>query len=210
MNRLIAIGDIHGRLSKLTGLINKINPTMDDRIIFIGDYIDRGPESFQVVEYIIEFVNKFPNTITLRGNHEDFIISLFKGNMSQYLRNIWLEDNGGKLTLKSYKKAGHFLKVHQDFFMSLPLFYVTENYFFCHAGVRPGVSLDKQKMSDLLEIREPFLSFKENFEKIIVHGHSIVKNLEILHNRINIDTGAGKHGPLSAIELLSLRIWQSI
>ncbi len=210
MGRLIAIGDIHGRLSKLEGLIDKIAPQENDQIIFLGDYIDRGPESYQVVEYVKKFKKLFKLTLTLRGNHEDFVVSLFKGNMSQYLRNIWLEDNGGKLTLSSYKKAGHFLKIHQDFFMSLPVYYETEKYIFCHAGVRPGIPLNKQKMSDLLEIREPFLSSEQNFGKIIVHGHTMVNSPEILFNRINIDTGAGHYGPLTAIELPSLKIWQQM
>lgn len=210
MNRLIAIGDIHGRLSKLTGLIDKISPSQDDRIVFLGDYIDRGPLSYQVIEYIINFRTDFPNTVTLRGNHEDFVISLFMGNQSAYERNIWLKMNGGDMTLSSYRKAGQLLKVHQDFYMSLPLFYETDKYFICHAGVKPGMPLSKQNMSDLLEIREPFLSSRENYGKIIVHGHSIVDNPEILSNRINIDTGAGRHGPLTAIELPSNYIWQQM
>ncbi len=208
MGRLIAIGDIHGRLSKLVGLIEKISPGAEDQLIFLGDFIDRGPDSFRVVQYIIDFRQRFPNTIALRGNHEDFVISLFMGNQSMFERNIWLKMNGGEITLWSYRKAGQQLKDHQEFYMSLPLFYETDNYFLCHAGVRPGVPLNKQKLSDLLEIREPFLSYDKGFEKIVVHGHSIVKDPTILPNRINIDTGAGAYGPLTAIELPSLKLWQ--
>lgn len=208
MGRLITIGDIHGRLSKLTGLFAKINLQADDRLVFLGDYVDRGPDSFDVVELIIRLKQDYPNTVTLRGNHEDLIVSFFMGNMSQNARELWQKMDGGDQTLASYRRHGSYLKDHRDFYEALPFFWETEQYFFCHAGVRPGVPLDKQKASDLLEIREPFLSSKENFGKIIVHGHDVVEEPTILPNRINIDTGSGKYGPLTAIELPSMKLWQ--
>ncbi len=207
-SRLIAIGDIHGRFGKLTGLINQIEPKVDDQLIFLGDYIDRGPDSYEVVEYVIELRRKFPKTIMLRGNHEDFVISFFMGNHTD--RNLWLKLNGGEQTVVSYRKNGNYLKIHREFYESLPVSWETDEYFFCHAGVRPGVPLNKQRVSDLCGIREPFLSADVKFGKIIVHGHSIVKEPDIRHNRINIDTGAGEFGPLTALELYSKRIWQQI
>ncbi len=114
------------------------------------------------------------------------------------------------MTMASYRKNGNYLKVHRAFFESLPVSWETEGYFFCHAGVRPGVPLAKQKASDLLGIREPFLSSTEDYGKIVVHGHEIVSGPDIRTNRINIDTGAGRYGPLTAIELHSRRIWQQI
>lgn len=210
IGRLIAIGDIHGRYSKLVGLIEKISPRKEDTVIFLGDYIDRRPDSYHVVEFLIKLKEEYPNIITLRGNHEDFVISLFMGNQSTYERNIWLTMNGGNLTMASYRKAGYYLKEHQDFYMSLPVFWETEEYFFCHAGVRPGIPLDKQSPRDILQIREPFLSSLVNHGKIIVHGHEPVINPTILPNRINIDTGTACYGSLTAIELSSLTIWQQI
>jgi len=210
LGRLIAIGDIHGKLSKLQGLIEKIEPAADDRLVFLGDYIDRGPDSFETIEYIIRLKTNLPNVVTLRGNHEDFVISLFMGNHSRRDREIWLTINGGDQTMASYRRHGVYLKEHQEFYMNLPLFYEIEEYFFCHAGVRSGIPLDKQKASDLLEIREPFLSSKEKFGKIIVHGHDMVESPTVLPNRINIDTGAGRYGPLTAIDLPSLNIWQQL
>jgi serine/threonine protein phosphatase 1 len=210
IGRLIAIGDIHGRMSKLTGLLEKIEPLTDDRLIFPGDYVDRGPDSFEVVEMIIRLRQDYPNIVTLRGNHEDLIVSFFMGNMSQNARELWQKMDGGDQTLASYRRNGSYLKDHRDFYESLPFHWETEQYFFCHAGVRPGVPLAKQKASDLLGIREPFLSSKENFGKIIVHGHEIVEQPTILPNRINIDTGAGRYGLLTAIELPSLNIWQQM
>ena len=208
MGRLIAIGDVHGRLSKLIGLVDKIKPTADDRMIFLGDYIDRGPDAFEVVEMIIRLKEDHPNTVTLRGNHEDLVVSFFMGNMSKTARDLWQKMDGGDQTLASYRRHSSYLKDHRDFYESLPFYWETEHYFFCHAGVRPGIALDKQKNSDLLEIREPFHSSKENFGKIVVHGHEKVETPTIFPNRINIDTGAGRYGPLTAIELPSLRIWQ--
>lgn len=210
MGRLIAVGDIHGRLSKLEGLIDQIGPNRDDLLVFLGDYIDRGADSFEVVELIIALKRRLPHTITLRGNHEDFVVSLFMGNQSQYQRNIWLKMNGGDLTMASYRNNGCHLKEHKDFYMNLPLFWETDEYFFCHAGVRPGITLDEQKPGDLIEIREPFLSSNMDFGKIVVHGHNPVETPDIRHNQINIDTGAGKYGPLTAIELPSKRIWQQL
>jgi len=208
MQRIVAIGDIHGRLKKLEGLLEQIAPRDEDRLVFLGDYIDRGAESFEVVDLLVRLKKTFPKTITLRGNHEDFVISLFKGNQNQYQRDVWLKMNGGNLTLASYRIKGFHLKVHQDFYMNLPLSWETNEYFFCHAGVRPGIPLAEQKGSDLIEIREPFLSSNEDFGKIIVHGHEPVDKPTIRLNRINVDTGAGIYGPLTAIELPSNKIYQ--
>ncbi len=208
MGRLIAIGDIHGRMRPLDGLVKQIEPLEADRLVFLGDYIDRGPESFEVVEYVIALQLKYPKTITLRGNHEDFVLSFFMGNQTD--RHLWLKQNGGEQTMTSYRRNGEFLNVHRDFYESLSISWETDDYFFCHAGVRPGVPLDKQKASDLCGIRKPFLSSGANFGKIVVHGHTIVHEPTILNNHINIDTGAGEFGPLTAIELPSKRIWQQL
>jgi serine/threonine protein phosphatase 1 len=209
VGRLIAIADIHGRFSKLEGLIQEITPEKRDTLVFLGDYIDRGPKSYHVVDFIVKLKQEFPNTVTLRGNHEDFVLSLFQGNQDKYMRHLWLKLNGGDQTLASYKGAGHFLKVHQEFYMNLPVSWETDQYFFCHAGVRPGVPLGKQRAVDLLEFRFATSDSAVKFEKIIVHGHTPVPSPIITPYRINIDTGAGNNGPLTAIELPSLKIWQS-
>lgn len=208
MGRLIAIGDIHGRIQKLEGLLQQIQPTADDQLVFLGDYIDRGPDSYLVVETVIDLKERFPQTVTLRGNHEDFVISMFLGNQNPEERNIWLNMNGGNLCLGSYRDAGHFMAVHKDFYLSLGHSWETDEFFFCHAGIQPGVPLDEQRPIDLVDMREPFLSSKLDHGKVVVHGHSSQREVELLSNRINIDTGAGKHGPLTAIELPSRHLWQ--
>lgn len=209
MGRLIAIGDIHGRLAKLKDMIEQIEPQKEDTLVFLGDYIDGGAQSYEVVEQVIQLKRTLPNVIALRGNHEDFVISLFMGNLNPREREIWLTMNGGKVTRASYRNKGHDLNVHQEFYMNLTHCFETEGFFFCHAGVRPGVPLKDQRKTDLLEIGEPFLSSDRDFGKIVVHGHTITDRIVVKHNRIGIDTGAAQYGPLSAIELPSLKIWES-
>src|SRR3990172_11534761 len=150
MERLIAIGDIHGRLSKLEGLLEQIAPSGDDRLVFLGDYIDRGADSFEVVELLLRLKKELPLMVTLRGNHEDFVVSLFIGNDSLRQRDIWLKMNGGDMTMTSYLNNGFYLKVHREFYMNLPLSWETDEYFFCHAGVRPRIPLEQQKAIDLI------------------------------------------------------------
>ena len=210
MGRLIAIGDIHGYYRKLLNLLEKIDPKEEDQLVFLGDYVDRGPDSYSVVKLLDEFAKDFPKSVFLMGNHEDFIVSLFKGNKNTDAREQWIKINGGGSTLRSYRIAGKYLNIHQDFYMGLQFFHETQEFFFCHAGVRPGVKLAKQRRSNLVSIREPFLRSSENFGKIVVHGHTITdnQNPEFCPNRINIDTGASWGGPLTAIELPSRKIWQ--
>ncbi|MBM4354989.1 MAG: serine/threonine protein phosphatase [Deltaproteobacteria bacterium] len=208
--RLIAIGDIHGHHDKLVGLLEQIAPTPEDRLVFLGDYIDRGPDSFLVVEELIKLKGRFPNTVTLRGNHEDYVVAVFLGNINDYERKLWLRDNGGNLTIASYKEEGHFMAVHKDFYLGLPLFFETDDFFFCHAGVRPGTPLSAQRPEDLVNIRDEFLFSNLDFGKVIVHGHSISFEPALLPHRICVDTGASGHGPLTAVELPSRRIWQQL
>jgi serine/threonine protein phosphatase 1 len=205
--RLIAVGDIHGRLGKLVGLLDQIRPTATDQLVFLGDYIDRGPDSYEVVERLIALRRDLPRTVLLRGNHEQLALDLLADPTASH-RTSWLERDGGALTVASYRAAGKYLLVHRDFFSGLAHSFTTEHYFFCHAGVRPGVPVDRQRPADLLEIREPFLSSRASFGRIVVHGHSAVERPHLLSNRINIDTGAANYGPLTAIELPSARLFQ--
>lgn len=209
--RLIAVGDIHGHLSKLTRLLEQVDPQPEDRIVFLGDYIDRGPDSYAVVELLIDFRERFPKTVTLRGNHEDIVLSFFMDHRVPLSREWWVEKNGGRATLGSYKRRARVVAVHQPFFRSLPIVYETDDFFFCHAGIRPGVPLAEQRATDLLTIRDEFLDSTRQWEKVIVHGHSHLpeERPEIRANRINLDTGAGYYGPLTAMELPSQRIWQA-
>jgi len=218
--RVYAVGDVHGRADLLTLLFSRIDADLADRPIdrpiqvFLGDYIDRGPASRQALDCLIDR-SRSHETICLRGNHEVFLAEFLRnpgtiGEWRQY---------GGLETLVSYgivpalnQQAAEWNRVatalsralpqsHRRFLAALKSFYVCGDFFFAHAGVRPGVSLARQEDSDLLWIRDEFLRCKQDFGKIIVHGHTPVLEPEIHTNRINIDTGAYATGRLTCLRI---------
>ncbi len=208
--RIYAIGDIHGRLDLLEKLQAKIRADAKGckhlKIIqiFLGDYVDRGSNSKGVVDFLLQPPPKRWKRICLKGNHETMLLKFLA---SERFLESWSR-KGGLETLHSYgagiiKKPGDgaakkiqkkfdkkLSKAHRKFFSKLKLSAVFGDYYFTHAGVRPGVALGKQVEGDLLWIRKEFISSGENFGKVIVHGHTPVEKPEILFNRINIDTGA--------------------
>jgi len=224
--RLYAIGDIHGRLDLLKALVAKINADAGDvpaRKIFLGDYIDRGIYSREVIDYLMALreTEKVP-PIFLLGNHEHIMRVLLEERVETLLQS-WMYF-GGKETLLSYGVnpaiiAAHDVEAlfdaladktpesHKAFLKSLPLSASFGDYFFCHAGVRPGVSLETQSEQDLVWIRDEFLDSDAQHGKIIVHGHSICDEAEILPNRICIDTGAYATGCLTALGLEGTKKW---
>jgi serine/threonine protein phosphatase 1 len=196
-----AIGDIHGSYRKLRNLLDHCKEhrgATEYRIVFLGDYIDRGPHSREVVDLLIETQSQTPDhVICLRGNHEDMLLNAI--NYGDH--GPWLA-NGGAMTLASYGvgRAGDILPAHLEWFRSLPLATADEKRFFVHAGVRPGVPLQQQSEEDLLWIREPFLSDPRHHGLYVVHGHTPVRSgvPELRRNRLNLDTGAYLGGPLTA------------
>jgi serine/threonine protein phosphatase 1 len=167
-------------------------------MVFLGDYIDRGPDSREVVNLLIDAQSQAPDqVICLRGNHEDMLISaVHDGDHEPWLHN------GGGMTLASYgvRRADEILSTHLDWFAALPLATADDKHFFVHAGVRPGVPLQQQSEYDLLWIREPFLSDPRNHGLYVVHGHTPIRSgtPELRRNRLNLDTGAYYGGPLTA------------
>jgi serine/threonine protein phosphatase 1 len=225
--RIYAIGDIHGRLDLLDQLLDKIQgqaakaPT-HVKYIFLGDYIDRGFYSRQVIERLIERKQHKPDHHhMLMGNHEQVLRELLKNPDPGLLKN-WLRFGGREAAL-SYgldmatlsKEPDSVLKAlaaaipneHLSFLDQLETQTAYGDYYFCHAGVKPGVPLTAQKASDLFWIRHEFLDHTESFGKIIVHGHTICKSVEKRPNRINIDTGAYATGCLTALGLEGSRRW---
>lgn len=216
--RIYAVGDIHGRLDLLDVLLSLIETDMARRpatrpiSIFLGDYIDRGPSSRAVIDRLIEHRAK-QESIFLKGNHEAIAVSCLsdRSMIDQWLRL------GGRETLLSYgipaelltngkqvaelQLAFHdaFPQAHFRFFAGLKSFYTFGDFFFVHAGVRPNVDLSQQKESDLLWIRNEFLSSDFDFGKIVVHGHTPQSDIEVKANRINIDTGAFATGCLTCL-----------
>jgi serine/threonine protein phosphatase 1 len=212
------VGDIHGRLDLLDRLLGMIaayqtaRPCADTRIIFLGDYIDRGPHSREVIERLLQGVPGGLTAHFLRGNHEAIMLRCLE---SPAMFGNWAA-NGGLATLKSYGLNASFAAdgpallgqlraalppAHLAFLRGLKITMAVGDYFFVHAGVRPGVPLDSQAEEDCLFIREKFLKYRGDFGKIVVHGHTPVSEPEILANRIGIDTGSFFSGRLTALRL---------
>jgi serine/threonine protein phosphatase 1 len=219
-SRTYVIGDIHGRLDLLDRMVDlisrdiEVNPVADCLTVTIGDYIDRGPDSRGVLDRLAR--NPFPTRfIALKGNHEAlFEAFLADPSVGERWRRL-----GGLETLHSYRVPVRQLMVgknyaeaskalreavaqeHFRFLASLKKSMTLGRYFLCHAGVRPGIPLDRQSEEDLLWIRKSFLTSRADFGKIIVHGHTPTERPEIWPNRINIDTGAFATGRLTCVVL---------
>jgi serine/threonine protein phosphatase 1 len=213
MNKIFAIGDIHGCLEKLKELMPKTGiDNQNDTLIFIGDYIDRGKFSSEVVNHVIRLQNEYKKVVCLRGNHEDMLAHYLEGmNEDMYL------NNGGINTLHSYEiilsdteeRKRKIPAGHRKFFESLLAYYETEDYIFVHAGMKPGLSLQEQTMHDLLWIRYEFIEAEYDFGKTVVFGHTPLNNPLINKSMIGIDTGAVYGGKLTCVELPKIKIYQA-
>jgi serine/threonine protein phosphatase 1 len=218
--RIYAIGDVHGRADLLTALLSRIDadlvryPVERSVQVFLGDYVDRGPNSRDVLETLLAR-GRSHESVFLKGNHEAYVV--------EFLHNpLMLADwrsFGGFETLMSYgiapslnpdsrqqmELAAEFDRAlpqsHRQWLGRLKTSFTCGDYFFDHAGVRPGIELAKQTENDLLLIREDFLVCEDDFGKIIVHGHTPVPQPEFRSNRINIDTGAYATGQLTCLIL---------
>ena len=196
------VGDIHGSLSKLTRLIAACRQHADGRemtLVFLGDYIDRGPDAAGVVCFILGLQAEWPGrVVALKGNHEAMALEVFDGAIPV---SVWLF-NGGAATLKSYgaKDVRELPRAHLNWMRALPLTYDDGRRFFVHAGVDPGKALKAQDPADLLWIREPFLQEERDYGRLIVHGHTplTTSQPELRANRLNLDTAAVFGGPLTA------------
>ncbi len=206
---IYAVGDIHGMYDQLVKLLSDIEkdakrryPERSKIIVYLGDYIDRGPQSQEVVELLMSQPLKKHDfqEVFLKGNHEEMMIDYYEG----IDRSTWLY-NGGEETLDSYAPDDISIE-HRDWLAHLPLNYARGDYFFVHAGVDPERTLDNQVPEDLLWIRGRFLRSNETLKLDnqpikVVHGHSVTYKPKIKHNRIGVDTGAFATGTLSAAVL---------
>ncbi|MBQ4115704.1 serine/threonine protein phosphatase [bacterium] len=189
MGRYIAITDIHGELEKLNNVIAKIDLQQDDTFVFLGDYIDRGPDSKGVVERVIELSEKY-NCICLIGSHEYALLHAKQDEYYNYL--FW--NYGGPQTVESY--GGRFeniLKIHGNFFKSLKFYHLTKDYLFVHAGINPRYSLEEQDETDLVYIRSAFYNSKHNLPQKVIFGHTEFSEPLIQDDKICIDLGCGKY-----------------
>jgi serine/threonine protein phosphatase 1 len=192
---IYAIGDIHGRYDLLTKALRKIGSDSRDAaatVVFLGDYIDRGPQSREVVESLMQGPSREGDRwICLKGNHEAMASDACR---TGHNRAVWL-DNGGDATLKSF--GGTMPAAVLDWFDALPLSHETEHHFFVHAGIMPGVPLDAQDSESLMWIRRRFLDDARDHGKHIVHGHTPSHFAELKTNRTNLDSMAFYTGRLS-------------
>ena len=217
--RIYAIGDIHGCVDQLEQLLKAIKKDAKDydgdvRLVFLGDYIDRGPDSRGVIELLT--TSKVPGTkqYFIKGNHEEAMLDVFDGRAKKAAS--WLS-YGGKEMMESYGvgrkalydaggDAGALLREvmpdhHQQFFRDLRRKKRIGDYLFVHAGIRPGVPIKEQEDSDLLWIRDRFLKSDRDHGVVVVHGHTISGKPESKKNRIGIDTGCYATGRLTAVRL---------
>jgi len=221
---LYAIGDIHGQLDKLRAAHALItadraaHDTKDAPVVHLGDYVDRGPDSAGVIDYLIAGHARGEPWICLKGNHDRIFLNyLTRGATSDHVLRkglSWLDaPMGGTETLASYgvtrrrwTSAGGLLDharkavppTHLEFLTGLHLSHQTGDLFLCHAGIRPDVPLNEQSEDDLIWIRSPFLESTTDHGKLIVHGHTPVEMPKNHGNRVALDTGAGFGRDLTA------------
>lgn len=220
-HRVYAVGDVHGQDHLLADLLAKIEADIVARpggqvtIVFLGDLIDRGPKSAEVVERLRTYRPLGVRTEFLAGNHEEVLLRILEGEDS--LVADWLRFGGShcarsyglsssQLAKMSPTDAVETLRAtipaeHQAFLASFADTFRAGDYLFVHAGIRPGVALAEQAQIDLRWIRGPFLDHPARHEVMVVHGHSITEEVDERAGRIGIDTGAYKHGVLTALVL---------
>lgn len=203
--RTIAIGDIHGCYNELKNLISSLENSGKynkdtDRIIFLGDYIDRGKDSKLVIEFIRNMQKNNNNVIALMGNHEDMLINYWRG-----IDDLWIF-NGHHATIDSYN--GNKKQLHDDiaWMRNLPLYYEDEHFIYVHAGVDVNKPIKKQNKDTLLWIREEFINSHKKYYKKVIFGHTPTIALNGMYNpvytftnNIAIDTGCVFGGALSAV-----------
>jgi serine/threonine protein phosphatase 1 len=202
MTRTYAIGDSHGCLAQLQSLIEQCERHAGEersRFVFLGDYIDRGPDSRGVLDLLLDLQKWSPDeVICLLGNHEAMLLAAIDDEKNE---PRWLR-NGGDQTLRSFRaaRAVDIPDKYQTWLRSLLKFFDDGRRFFVHAGIHPDRPLDQQDQHDLLWIREPFLSDTRDYGRLIIHGHTPIRSglPDQRPNRLNLDTGAVFGRPLTA------------
>lgn len=225
--RAYVVGDIHGRLDLLDKLLEQIHRDIAERpkcktsLVFVGDLIDRGPSSAQVVERLRTYRHEGVRAVFLLGNHEEVLLRILTGETGLLTKWRWF---GGTQCLESYGIDTSTLKMvdeatalerirkaipeeHVAFIRSFVDTCRFGDYLFVHAGIRPGVPVDQQQQSDLRWIREPFLLDETNHGFVVVHGHTIHPQVDEQPNRIGIDTGAFRTGVLTSLAIEGTERW---
>ena len=225
--RAYAVGDIHGRVDLLEHLLAKIHADLQRRpapktlLIFVGDLVDRGPSSAQVIERLRCYRRDRVRPVFLLGNHEEVLLRIISGDSS--VVDSWLKF-GGLQCLQSYgvtlatirgRSAEQVVEIvraavppeHVEFLECFADSCRFGDYLFVHAGIRPGVEVDQQSQADLRWIRDPFLFDESDHGFVVVHGHTITDEVDERPNRIGIDTGAYRSGVLTALAIEGTERW---
>jgi serine/threonine protein phosphatase 1 len=198
------IGDIHGCHASLTNLLHQVFHRADT-LVFLGDYVDRGPHSKEVVDTILSLGTSHPRVIPLMGNHDFLFLQYLTGGDSDLFLQV-----GGRQTLASYglsplatpeERARRVPSAHLAFLRSLPLFWEDQHALYVHAGLQPGLHLSQQTAQWCLWARESFLSSTYDYGKPVVFGHTVFPQPHLAADKIGIDTGAVYGGRLTAILL---------
>jgi serine/threonine protein phosphatase 1 len=225
--RAYAIGDIHGRLDLLNALITEIErdiaarPPAKNFIIFLGDLIDRGPDSAGVVERLRTYRHSNARVVFLGGNHEEVLLEILSGKLD--VLPSWLKFGGAEcaasygIDVDALRQADERVAIdmvrakvpqaHREFLEGMADTFSFGDYLFVHAGIRPGLAIEHQDRKDLRWIRDPFLSDAKEHGFVVVHGHTIEEDVQERPNRIGIDTGAYRTGVLTAVAIEGDRRW---
>lgn len=216
--RTVAIGDVHGQLAALVELFVCIEQKGWDRLVFLGDYIDRGPDSKGTIDFVrsLQATHGSEKVVAIKGNHEDMCLHAFEqydNNDSKLGASFYL--NGGYATLESFAREEEgcnaepgIPQVYLDWMKGLPTRYEDDNAHYIHGGALPGLPIAEQADYDLMWERYTFLKTDYMWDKVIIHGHTPVKNVEERPNGISIDTGAGYGCTLTAFCVETKEIMQ--
>ena len=216
MRRIFAIGDIHGRHEKLVTLMERLPFDPDeDLLVFIGDYINRGPQSREVIDFLLEIRETVRSTVFLMGNHEHALLQYANTCDLEYLK--MLRAMGVEPTLKSYSDAPvnslcdlSFLPgAHRNFLETLLPWHEEGGFLFTHAGTSPGEALEDCGLDRLLFVRNVFLENREKMDRTVVFGHTPFSMPFVTEGKIGIDTGAAYGNMLTAVELPRLRFYHA-
>ena len=212
---VFAIGDLHGCPDELEVLLTRLGAGSDDTLVFLGDYIDRGPGVRAVVARLIRLRAEAPRTVFLRGNHEDMLLAYL--GLPGHYADAYLA-NGGAATLASYRVPAGVLGAaaaallppdHLEFLRTLVLTHQHDRYLFVHAGVRPGVTLERQSEEDLLWIREEFFAARHDLPWTVVFGHTPQREVRLgLPFHLGLDTGLVYGNKLSCLDVAGRRLVQ--
>jgi serine/threonine protein phosphatase 1 len=218
-----AVGDVHGCLDKLRRLWDRLSPNPEEEVIFLGDLIDRGPDSKGVLDFLLRKQRSGFRIVCLLGNHEEMCLAWYRDRCDPFAWEVWMA-NGGRRTLASYgsdaRGADSFemgmTEEHLEFLSSFPLWHRSGEVTFVHAGLRPGRPLEEQDREDLLWIREDFFGRPEAFPEPVVFGHTPFFDVFRSGPLVGIDTGAvyskldPRYGRLTAYDPLTDQVVQVV